>query len=83
MQRDQLLEFRWQNVHDMYILSTPHDAYNKAKLLSVILCNKYKIGVNRLEQLLSYYSFQGKSVKGRKLFFCLFDLDLVNAHILH
>jgi hypothetical protein len=34
--------------------------------------------------MLSYYSFQRKSVKWwKKLFFHLFDLALVNAHILH
>jgi hypothetical protein len=45
---------------------------------------KHKIGVDKSDQLLSYYSFQRKSVKWwKKLFFHLFDLALVTAHILH
>jgi hypothetical protein len=46
--------------------------------------NKYKIGVDKSYQLLSYYLFQRKSVKWwKKLFFHLFDLAVVNVHILH
>jgi maltodextrin utilization protein YvdJ len=44
----------------------------------------YKIGVDKSDQILLYYSFQRKSVKWwKKLFSHLFDLALVNAHILH
>jgi len=46
--------------------------------------NKYKIGVDRSDQMLSYYSFERKTIKWwKKLFFHLFDLAIVNAHILH
>jgi hypothetical protein len=46
--------------------------------------NKYKIGADKPDQLLAYYSFQRKSVKWwKKLFFHLFGLALVNAYILH
>jgi hypothetical protein len=52
--------------------------------LAVVDYNKYKIGVDKSDQLLAYYSFQRKSVKWwKKLFFHLYDLDLLNAHILH
>jgi len=46
--------------------------------------NKYKTGVDRSDQMLSYYSFERKTIKWwKKLFFHLFDLGVVNAHILH
>ena len=46
--------------------------------------NKYKTGVDRSDQMLSYYSFERKTIKWwKKLFFHLFDLAVVNAHILH
>jgi maltodextrin utilization protein YvdJ len=57
--------------------------HEKTKPLAVMNYNKYKIGVEKLDQLLAYYSFQRKSVKWwKKLFFHLFNLPLVNAHIL-
>jgi hypothetical protein len=41
-------------------------------------------GVDRSDQMLSYYTFARKTVKWwKKLFFHLFDLAAVNAHILH
>jgi hypothetical protein len=41
-------------------------------------------GVDRSHQMLSYYIFARKTVKWwKKLFFHLFDLAAVNAHILH
>jgi len=45
--------------------------------------NKYKIGMDRSDQMLSYYSFERKTIKWwKKLFFHLFNLVIVNAHIL-
>jgi hypothetical protein len=79
----------------VYILSTVHDdrmvdapaskgAHEKTKLLAVVDYNKYRIGADKLDQLLTYYSFQKKSVKWwKKLFFHLFDRALVNVQILH
>jgi hypothetical protein len=59
-------------------------AHQKIKPSAVLDYNKYKIGVDRSDQMLSYYSFQRKLVKWwKKLFFHLFNLALVNAHILH
>jgi hypothetical protein len=59
-------------------------AHQKTKPSAVLDYNKYKICVDKSDQMLSYYSFQRKSVKWwKKLFFHLFNLALVNAHILH
>jgi hypothetical protein len=94
-QRDHLLAIKWRDVLDVYLLSTAHDdrmvetpasreAHQKTKRSAVLDYNKYKIGVDKSDQMLSYYSFHRKSVKWwKKLFFHLFDLALVNAHILH
>jgi hypothetical protein len=44
----------------------------------------YKYGVERSDQMLSHYSFERKTIKlWKKLFFHLFNLAVVNAHILH
>jgi hypothetical protein len=95
MQRDHLLAIKWCDVRDVYLLSTAHDdqmdetpasrgAHKKAKPSAVLDYNKYKIGANKSDQILSYYSCQIQSVKWwKKVFFHLFDLALVNAHILH
>jgi len=46
--------------------------------------NKCKTGVDRSDQMPSYYSFESKTIKcWKKLSFHLFDLLVVNAHILH
>ncbi|KAJ4429276.1 hypothetical protein ANN_26279 [Periplaneta americana] len=93
-QRDHLLAIKWRDVRDVYLLSTAHDdhivqttskgEHQKIKPIAVVDYNKFKIGVDKYDQMLSYYSFQRKSLKWRKkLFFHLFDLALVNAHILH
>jgi hypothetical protein len=40
--------------------------------------------VNKSDQMLAYYAFQRKSVKWlKKLFFHLFDLELLNIHVLN
>jgi hypothetical protein len=58
--------------------------HQKTKPSAVLDYNKYNIGVDKSDQMLSYYSFQRNSVKWwKKLFFHLFNLALVNAHILH
>ena len=51
---------------------------------AVLDYNKHKIDVDRLDQMLSYYSFKRKAIKWwKKLFFSLFDLVVVNSHIQH
>jgi hypothetical protein len=59
-------------------------AHQKTEPSAVLDYNKYKIGMDKSDQMLSYYSFQRKLVKWwKKLFFHLFSLTLVKAHILH
>ena len=58
-------------------------AHRKIKSAAV-LAYKYKSGVDRSDQMLSYYSFERKTIQWwKKLFFHLFDLAVVNTHILH
>jgi hypothetical protein len=95
MQRDYRLAIKWRDVQDVYLQSTAHDdqmvetpasrgSHQKKKPSAVVDYNKYEIGVDKSDQMLSYYSFERKSVKWwKKLFFHLFDLACVNAHILH
>jgi len=64
----------------MYLLRHHH----QGRHIIVMDYNKYKTGVDRSDQMLSYYSFERKTIKWwKKLFFHLFDLGVVNAHILH
>jgi hypothetical protein len=68
------------------MVETPasREAHQKTKSSEVLDYNKYKIGVDESDQMLSYYSFSRKSVTWwKKSFSHLFDLALVNAHILH
>jgi hypothetical protein len=61
----------------------PGGRITKIKPAAVLDYNRYKIGVDRSDQVLSY-SFERKTIKWwEKLFFHLFDLAIVNAHILH
>ncbi|UYV66531.1 PGBD5 [Cordylochernes scorpioides] len=49
-----------------------------------IYYNKHKAGVDRSDQLLSYYSFQRRTMKWwKKLFFHIFGLTIVNSHIIY
>jgi hypothetical protein len=53
-------------------------AHYKIKPSAVFDYNKYKTGVDRSDQMLSYYSFATKTIKWwKKLFFHLFDLAVV------
>ena len=46
--------------------------------------NKYMLGVDRLDQRMSYYSFVRKSVRWwRKVFFWLVEVAVVNSYILY
>jgi hypothetical protein len=59
-------------------------AHCKIKPAAVFDYNRYKTGVDRSDQMLFYYSFSRKTIKWwKKLFFHLFDLAVVNVHILH
>jgi len=94
-QWDHLLAIKWKDIRDVFFLTTAHEdvlaaapssrgAHQKMKPSAVLDYNKYKTGVDRSDQMLSYYSFERKTIKWwKKLFFRLFDLVVVNAHILH
>ena len=46
--------------------------------------NKYMLGVDKLDQLVSYYSFLHKSVKWwRKVFFWLLEVSVVNSYVIY
>ena len=66
-QRDHLLAIKWKDVRDVLFLTTAHEdilveapssrgAHHKIKPAAV-LDYKYKTGVDRADQMLSYYSF--------------------------
>jgi hypothetical protein len=94
-QRDHLLAVKWKDVRYVFFLTTAHEdllveatssrgTHCKIKPAAVLDYNKYKTGVDRSDQMLSYYSFVRKSIKWwKKLFFHLFDQVMVNPHILH
>jgi hypothetical protein len=59
-------------------------AHHKIKPAAMLDYNKYETGVDRSDQMLSYYSIERNTIKWwKKLFFHLFNLVVVNAHILH
>jgi hypothetical protein len=82
----------WKDNCDLFFLTNAHEdvlvraplsrgAHHKTKPAAVL---DYKYGVERSDQMLSHYSFERKKIKlWRKLFFRLFNLVVVNAHILH
>ena len=54
------------------------------KLKIVNEYNEYMLGVDRLDQRMSYYQFTTKSVKWwRKVFFWMMEVAVVNAYILY
>ena len=56
----------------------------KMKPLVVDAYNKFMLGVDRLDQRMSYYQFVRKSVKWwRKVFFWMIEVMVVNAYILY
>jgi hypothetical protein len=72
-QRDYLLAVKWKDVRDVFFLTTAHEdqlveatssrgAHCKIKPAAVLDYNKYKTGVDRSDQMLSYYSFARLSI---------------------
>ena len=46
--------------------------------------NTYMLGVDKLDQMMSYYSFLHKTVKWwRKVFFWILEVATVNAYIIY
>ena len=89
------MAIKWKDVRDVLLLTTAHEdelveapssrgAHSKIKPAVVLDYNKNKTGVDRSDQMLSYYTFSRMTVKWwKKLFFHLLDLAVVNAHILY
>jgi hypothetical protein len=60
--------------HEDVLVEAPlsRGAHRKIKPAAVLAYNKYKTGVDRSDQMLSYYSFERKTIKWwKKLFFRL------------
>ena len=54
------------------------------KPVVIVDYNQYMLGVDKLDQLTSYYSFLHKTVKWwRKVFFWLLEVAVVNSHIIY
>ena len=46
--------------------------------------NQYMLGVDKLDQLVSYYNFVHRTVKWwRKVFFVIIEVVVVNSHIIY
>jgi len=94
-QQHHILDIKWKDIRDVFFLTTAHEdvlveapssmgAHHKIKPAAVLDYCKHKTGVDRSDQMLSYYAFESKTIKWwKKLFFHLFDLVVLNAHILH
>ena len=68
------MAIKWKDIRDVFFLTTAHDdvlvesplssgAYCKIKPAAVLAYNKYKTGVDRSDHMLSYYSFERKTIK--------------------
>ena len=88
------MAIKWKDIRDVFFLTAHGDVLVESPLSRVVHHiikpdavldhNKYKTGVDRSGQMLSYYSFERKTVKWwMKLFFRLFGLVVVYSHILH
>jgi hypothetical protein len=89
-QWDHLLAIKWKDTRDVFFPTSAHEdeiveaPSSRGTPTTMLDYNKYKTGVDRSDQMLSYYSFERKTIKWwKRVFFHLFDLAIVNAHILH
>nr|XP_039256060.1 piggyBac transposable element-derived protein 4-like [Styela clava] len=92
-----LLALKWRDKRDVLMLSTKHINDTKsvqvrgpggcrAKIKPVVVqdYNDNMAGVDKSDQMLSYYSFERKTKRWwKKLFFRLFNLTIVNSHKLY
>ena len=92
-----LLVLKWKDKRDVLMLSTKHISDTKTvqvrgpggykdKVKPVVVqdYNDNMAGVDKSDQMLSYYSFERKTKKWwKKLFFHLFNLTVVNSHKLY
>lgn len=93
-----MLTTKWKDKRDVFMISTVdpdtmvdtanerarHHDHEILKPASVINYNKHKAGVDKQDQMASYYPFQRKTVKWwKKMFFHLFEMGIINAHKLY
>ena len=93
--KGQLLALRWKEKRDVYILSTTvpdtmentgrpateAGGHQQQKPAAVLDYNSNKAGVDRHDQMSSYYPLARKTINWwKKLFFQLLTMALVNAH---
>ncbi|UYV70807.1 TMTC3, partial [Cordylochernes scorpioides] len=96
MRRKHLLAIKWKDVRDVFMLSTVHEGKmmpvkpktpTREELFkpdAVIDYNKGKVGVDRSDQMMAYYSFSRKTLKWwKKIFFHLFSLCFVIGNIIY
>ena len=55
----------------------------KLKPLMIVDYNKHMLGVDKLDQLMSYYSFLHKSVKWWRKVFWILEVAVINAYIIY
>ena len=95
--KGQLLATKWKDKRDAYVLSTTDKAtmmqtgsdrderaggdHETLKPAAVIRYNKGKVGVDRADQMSSYYPMYRKTLKWwKKMFFGLFTIAVVNIN---
>ena len=89
----------WKDKRVVTALSTKHDGSlgvitrNKkkgrskteqiVKPLCITECNQYMSGVDRMDQMISYYPFTRKTIKWpKKVFFYLLEISLYNSFVI-
>lgn len=89
------MAIEWKDICDDFFLTSAHEeelveapsskvAYHKIKPTTVLDHRKCKIGVDRSDQMMSYYLLERKMIKWwKKLFVHLFGLAVVIAQTLH
>ena len=97
---DSMLALKWADKRQVSMLSTLHDDSMVTKMRQTRLAeggreevrkpamveeyNRYMGGVDKSDQLLSYYGFAHRTVKWwRRAFFHLLDLSVTNAYIMN
>ena len=89
-----MMVLQWQDKRTITMLSTTESCnlvqvhtrrgHTREKPQVVQVYNNNMMGVDRLDQMATYYSFLRKSVKWwRKVMFWLLEVSIVNAYILH
>ena len=72
------------HTHLTYTLYLRRTKQLKEKPTVVADYNQYMLGVDKMDQLISYYSFLHKSIKWwRKVFFWILEVAAVNSYILY